>query len=283
VNSEKLLIVGCGDIGRRLAERLSGNRYRVTGVRRHPPENTPHLRYRSADIADATALEKVVTEGFDAVVVTLTPSERSAEGYRRAYVQGCEHLIQALRHQSQPPRLLIFVSSTSVYGQTNGEWVSEDSPTQPQRETARCLLEAEQRIVGSGFEHCIVRFSGIYGPDRYRLLDTVRQGRAVLSGHYTNRIHSDDCAGVLAHLLERHRQGMQLDSLYLASDNEPAPMAEVVNWLAMQMKVDQARFAPDEKSDGNKRCANTRLRATGYEFLYPDYRAGYSALLKEYY
>lgn len=281
MNSEKLLIVGCGDIGHRLAERLSPAHYQITGLRRNPPAPNSRVRYLAADAADPIALTSALRASFDVVVITLTPSERTEAGYHQAYVLSCENLVQALERQAQPPRLVIFVSSTSVYGQTEGEWVDEQSPTEPQGATARRLLEAEKVIAESSFAHCIVRFSGIYGPGRNRRVEQVRQGRAILSRRYTNRIHADDCAGVLAHLIERQRADEPIDSLYLASDDEPAPMAEVVNWLAMHLRVDWARFAPDarERTD-NKRCANQRLRASGYEFRYPDYRAGYSALLE---
>ncbi|MDQ2076688.1 SDR family oxidoreductase [Marinimicrobium sp. ABcell2] len=279
MNSEKLLIVGCGDIGRRLADQLKAAPYQVTGVRRQPPGDDPELRYLAADTGDRAALEAVVQEGFDVVVVTLTPAERSDEGYRRAYVQGCTNLVEALHRQGRPPRLLVYVSSTSVYGQQSGEWVDENSATEPTRVSARRLLEAEQVIINSGFEHCIVRLSGIYGPGRDRLIEQVRQGRASLSSRYTNRIHADDAAGVIAHLIERHRKGEPIDKLYLANDNEPAPMAEVVNWLAMHLHIHNARFAAEQNPSGHKRCDNRRLRATGYVFRYPTYKAGYSALL----
>lgn len=281
VNSEKLLIIGCGDIGQRLAERLNPDHYHITGLRRRPAASSPRVRYLAADAADLGSLTCALTESFDVVVITLTPSQRTDAGYHRGYVLSCENLVQALGRQARPPRLVIFVSSTSVYGQTDGEWVDERSPTEPQRATAHRLLEAENVIAESGFAHCIVRFSGIYGPGRNRLVEQVRRGQATLSARLTNRIHADDCAAVLAHLIERQRAGEAIDTLYLASDNEPAPMAEVVNWLAMHLRVDWAKCEPDARSGaGNKRCDNRRLRASGFEFRYPDYRAGYGALLE---
>lgn len=281
VNSEKLLIVGCGDLGRRLAARLAPAGYRITGLRRHPPEDTDTLRYRALNTADADAFTRVLAEERPAVVVvTMTPSERGDEGYRRAYVQTCEHLINGLTQAGHRPRLILYVSSTGVYGQRNGEWVDEHSATEPARDSGHRLLEAERRIAASGLPHTIVRFSGIYGPGRRRLIEQVRQGRASLSARYTNRIHAEDCAGFMAHLIERQGRGESVESLYLASDDAPTPMAEVVNWLAMQMKVDWARFTPEEGSAG-KRCDNARLHASGYRLQYPDYRAGYRALLNE--
>ncbi len=286
MNSEKLLpasvlILGCGDLGQRLAERLPEDRYRVVGVRRSPPADTPSLTYRRSDLSQPDALRQLLAEPADIIVITMTPDERSDAGYRRAYVDTCMQLVSALKAQQQSPTLLLFVSSTGVYGQQDGSWVDETSPTQPESFSGQRLLEAEAIIRGSGFPHCIVRFSGIYGPGRTRLIEQVRQGRAVLSAAFTNRIHADDCAGVLAHLIDKACRGDEWESLYLATDSTPAPMAEVVNWLAMQLKVDRAVFAPDQidSERGNKRCANQRLLNSGYRLRYPGYQQGYSVLL----
>jgi nucleoside-diphosphate-sugar epimerase len=286
VNSEKLLplsvlILGCGDLGQRLAARLPADQYRVVGVRRSPAVDTPSITYRQCDLSQPDALRPLLTEPVGVIVITMTPDERSDAGYRRAYVDTCRHLVANLKTLHQTPRLLVFVSSTGVYGQQDGSWVDETSPTEPDSFSGQRLLEAEAIIRESDFPHCIVRFSGIYGPGRTRLIEQVRQGRAVLSAAFTNRIHADDCAGVLAHLIDKARRGLEQDSLYLATDSTPAPMAEVVNWLAMQLKVDRAVFAPDriDSERGNKRCANQRLLESGYRLRYPGYQQGYAALL----
>ncbi len=279
--SEKLLILGCGDLGLRLAERAAELGYETTGVRRQPPDEAPsYLAYVAADTANLSQLEQALTPSFDVVVITMTPDQRSDEGYRKTYVQTCENLAMALQNQLQSPRLVLFVSSTGVYPQNDGSWVDETSATEPERFSGRRLLEAEQRIANCGFAHCIVRFSGIYGPGRNQLLNQVKEGRASLKARYSNRIHSEDCVGVLLHLMERQRQDQPIDNLYVASDDEPAPMAEVVNWLSMELGADKARFEPDESNLG-KRCSNQRLKETGYEFRYPDYRTGYKSILEE--
>lgn len=286
MNSEKLLpvsvlILGCGDLGERLATRLPPDQYRVVGVRRSPPADTPPLTYRQGNLHDPQVMNRLLAEPAEIIVITMTPDERSDAGYQRAYVDTCARLVSGLKERQQNPRLILFVSSTSVYGQQDGSWVDETSPTEPDGFSGKRLLEAESHIRTSGFPHCILRFSGIYGPGRTRLIDQVRQGRAVLSGAYTNRIHADDCAGVLAHVIDKARHNQQPDTLLIATDSTPAPMAEVVNWLAMHLKVDRAVFAPDQvdRERGNKRCSNQRLLHSGYHLLYPGYQQGYAALL----
>jgi nucleoside-diphosphate-sugar epimerase len=283
MNSEKLLIVGCGDLGQRLARELQNSNYTVIGLRRTPPAtDLPYLDYRRCNIDDHAAFASILSEGYSVIVVTMTPSERSDDGYRRAYVDTCQTLVDNLHAQQHLPRLLLFVSSTGVYGEDDDSLIDEDTPTQPTGFSGQRLLDAENIVRNSGFAHCIVRFSGIYGPGRNRLIQQVREGRANLSNAFTNRIHADDCAGVLAHLLEQHRLGQTLAPVYIASDCAPAPMREVVEWLAEQMKVS---LTPPENTGtserGNKRCSNQALLNTGYRFRYPDYRAGYSTLLAE--
>lgn len=281
---QKLLILGCGDIGQRLAQQLAPRGYRVTGLRRSPCADLAQLQYRQGDAADAACLDGLWREGFDVVLITMTPAERSDAGYRRAYVDSCHQLVASLARQQHRPRLLLFVSSTSVYGQDDGSWVDEESPACPTNFSGRRLLEAEQLLQEGaarlGIASCIVRPSGIYGPGRQRLIELVRAGRASASSHYTNRIHADDLAGALAHLIERQRQ-LPLAPLYLASDSAPAPMAEVVAWLAQQMGVGDCPAAGAQGERGNKRICNRRLLDAGYRLRYPDYRAGYTELLQQ--
>lgn len=282
--SQKLLILGCGDIGRRLAQQLAPRGYRVTGLRRSPCADLPYLHYRQGDAAEAACLDGLLREGFDVILLTMTPAERSDAGYQRAYVRSCQQLAASLERQGQRPRLLVFVSSTSVYGQDDGSWVDESSPCCPTSFSGSRLLEAEQVIQACGerlgIASCILRPSGIYGPGRQRLIEQVRAGRASTGSGYTNRIHADDLAGALAHLIERQRQ-QPLAPLYLASDSAPSPMAEVVAWLAQQMGVKDYLATSTQGERGNKRICNRRLLDAGFQLRYPDYRTGYTELLQQ--
>jgi nucleoside-diphosphate-sugar epimerase len=281
LSKEQVLIVGCGDIGRRLAHWLPQDKYEVTGLRRNPPENLPFLRYQACDVTNASEFGEILRQDFAVIVISMTPSERSDTGYQRAYVQTCQNLVDALQAQSLKPRLLIFVSSSAVYGQLDGSWVDESSPTEPDSFSGKRLLEAEAIIQNSGFSSTIVRFSGIYGPNRNRLIEQVRQKKASASPYITNRIHADDCAGSLAHLIELNRDGLDVLPIYLATDNLPIAMIDVVTWLAQQMGVTD--FLSDQATNerGNKRCSNQRLLDSGYVFHYPTFKEGYAAVLAE--
>ncbi len=277
---EKLLIIGCGDIGRRLATQLDPLHYQITGLKRSATANLANLQYRQCDVTHPQALEYVIREGFDVIVISMTPSERSDAGYKSAYVDTCHHLIDALKMQTFRPRLLVFVSSTGVYAQDDGSWVDETSPTAPETFSGKRLVEAEQIIQQSGYAHLIVRFSGIYGPGRYRLIEQVKQARASNSPHYTNRIHADDCAGVLAHLINL-RKNQALPSIILATDSSPTPMVDVVSWIAERLQITDFLATDSVNERGNKRISNRRLLDSGYTFKYPDFKQGYQKLLDE--
>ena len=281
LSKEQVLIVGCGDIGWRLAQCLSQDAYSVTGLRRNPPEDLPYLRYQACDVINAEKLSETLRQDISVIVISMTPSERSDVGYQRAYVQTCQNLVEGLRTNHCKPRLVIFVSSTAVYAQMDGSWVDENSPVEPESFSGKRLLEAEAIIQKSGFANTVVRFSGIYGPNRNRLIEQVRQGKASASTHFTNRIHADDCARSLAHLIEIHRKGEKLQPVYLATDSASATMLEVVTWLAEQMGVAEFLSESATNDRGNKRCGNQCLLDSGFVFRYPDYREGYEAVISK--
>lgn len=274
-----VLIIGCGDIGQRLAQQLADRNYQVTGLRRTPREDLPYLKFVAGDASNPDVLSSLIAENFNVIVITMTPTERSDQGYQRAYVDTCQQLVNALHRQKCQPDLLLFVSSTSVYAQDDGGWITEQSPATPESFSGKRLLDAEKIITESGFNNTIVRFSGIYGPGRNRLIEQVKQTRASASTAYTNRIHADDCAGVLAHLIQLSRH-QSLSSLYLASDCYPTPMIDVVRWIAAQLGIEKFLSAEAINERGNKRISNQRLLQTGYQFIYRDYREGYMQILR---
>ena len=172
------------------------------------------------------------------------------------------------------------VSSTSVYGQSQGEWVDEESIAEPDNISSRLIRLAEQRLTALNPDNIIVRFSGIYGPGREYLLRQALQTPAIQQTppYFTNRIHQQDCVDVLSFLLEQRLEGRALAQCYLASDDDPAPTWEVMNWLADHLHC-PAPTARDGEVGMNKRCSNARLKALGYQFQYPSYKDGYLDLI----
>lgn len=274
--AKNILFLGFGDIASRTCALLPD--HRLVGVARSLKKVPARVEFWQGAADGVAILERLAEQSFDAVVVTLTPTEYSDKAYQVAYVDTVSALVQQWQ-LGRAPGLIVFISSTSVYHQNDGEWVDEDSPTSPTGFAGQRLLEAEQRIQASGLPACIVRFAGIYGPGRDFLLRQVRAGNGG-SAAFTNRIHAQDCAGIIAFLLQRQWAGQQVAPLYLGCDSAPAPGAEVRRWLAAKLGEDSHTLRPTESSrGGNKRCSNKRLLATGYQLRYPSYQHGYGELL----
>ncbi len=292
-SSLKVLFAGCGDIGLRTIRRLESHQeasvWQTLAMRRHIGVLPSNVDAVEGDLRDTAGLVRLLDRSrIDAVVITLTPDHMSDDGYRDSYVTAAQAVKSAIAQTTQPPSLVVWISSSGVYGQSGGEWVDELTETSPTSFRGKRLLEAEKIIDELPITSVVVRFSGIYGPGRSRLINQVRRGSIVSSDpvHWTNRIHSEDCAGVIAHVLNRYCQGQSLEALYLATDNEPVPAYDIQSWLAGQLGVDVGtKLGVQEvqpvSRPGNRRCSNRRLRDSGYPFLFPTFREGYQAVLGE--
>jgi nucleoside-diphosphate-sugar epimerase len=272
----RILIAGCGDIGTAAGQNFAADGHNVVGLKRHPPANKGRIMYVKADLSISDEVEKLDSD-FDLVIYILTPDQRSEQAYRSVFESGVSNLLNFFSNNN-PETRFIFVSSTSVYGQTHGEWVGEESVTEPGNINGKIILQAERRFLAHSSSNCIIRFSGIYGRDRSRLLQLVARGGEVQyqPAYYTNRIHRDDCVAVLRFISNRMIAGDNLESVYIASDDEPAAKWDVFCYLADRLGVDRPEKAIlPQGSDQNKRCSNRRLKKLGYSFIYKSYREGY--------
>ncbi|MDD1628524.1 MAG: SDR family oxidoreductase [Methylococcaceae bacterium] len=278
----KILIIGCGAIGTQLAQALSANGHQVTGLKRNPPKTEAgNISYFTADITSPADLKDLPLD-FDTLYFIVSPDGRNEESYRDIYESGINNLLNKFSLAGFNPHW-IFVSSTSVYSQSQGEWVDEDSIAQPENVTSQLIRQAEQKLMALDADNIVVRFSGIYGPGRESLLRMAMQSPAIQQNppYFTNRIHQQDCIGVLAFLLERRLAGVALEQCYLASDDDPAPIWEVMSWLAEHMNSQPPTVKSVDKNCAmNKRCDNQRLKALGYKFHYPSFKDGYLELIK---
>lgn len=280
LNKLNVLIVGCGDVGNALARQLKSGGARVFGLRRNLSQLTADSEGIYADVTRAETLTVLQELKFDYVVVATSAGEFTEERYRSVYVEGLRNLLEVLKEK---PRRIIFLSSTSVYHQKQGEWVDEESATLPDTFAGQAQLAAEKIL--SEYEGCstVLRLAGIYGPGRDRLIRQVLagQGCAETPPLYSNRIHRDDVAGIIAYLLEQDVEGVSLSNCYLCADNYPAPLWQVKQWIAGQLGLSERHLQAslENKRRASKRCRNTRLLALGYQLKYSDFREGYQALL----
>ena len=276
------MIVGCGDVGSRLATQLLSVGWQVYGLRRSIDRLPEGVIGVAGDLFSEACPANWPTGQIDYLVYSAAATNHDEAGYQAAYVEGLKHTLNWLKQHGQQPKRLLFVSSSGVYVQQGGEWVDETSPAEATNYSGRIMLQAEQVALHSNLPASVVRLTGIYGPGRERLLGQVRQGYrvAVDPPLYGNRIHADDAAGLLAFLLKADQQGEALDDCYIGVDNEPAPLAEVVNWLRERLGVTEWADEASVRRAGSKRCSNARAKALGWEPRYSSFREGYAAILE---
>lgn len=272
-----VLIAGCGDLGTEVGLRLAARGERVVGWRRSADLLPPGIEGVSADL---TRQLPPIPQNTDVVVLATAAGDRSEAAYRSAYVDATGNVLDALERDGVQPRRILFVSSTAVYGNVDGGWVTEESPATSTAPTAMLVRDAEQVLLGRSDRGMVLRLSGIYGPGRTRLIDQVKGGTAVLPAQtqWTNRIHRDDAAAAVVHLT------MDLEDpapIYLGSDECPVDLGEVLRFLAAELGVPELPVGATSSSRGGARRADSSLlRSTGFSFTYPTYREGYLAVLE---
>lgn len=280
IDMAKVLIAGCGGIGCQLGTELAESGHEVFGLRRNISEVPSTITPIQADLATPT---NNLPEEIDYVFYTASAGKYKDSAYYLAYVSGVKHLLKDLENHNV--KRFFFVSSTSVFGQNEGEVVNEESPTSDANFSTKRLLEGEELALQSQFPATVVRFGGIYGPGRTHLIDLVQQGKAhCMEDMWSNRIHSTDCVGILKHLFElNENDANKVDSLYVGVDHQPTLLCEIYDWLAEQLCVpDVEHIEPKESSRqmrSNKKISNKKIVESGYEFTYPDYQTGYKSLL----
>ncbi|HKQ38824.1 MAG TPA: SDR family oxidoreductase [Verrucomicrobiae bacterium] len=266
----RVLILGAGYVGEPLASELGARGHKVLAASRRT----------GVDIRDNADL-KQLGHGWDWIVNTVSSSKGGVEDYRRVFIEGTRNIIDWL--SGSATQKYLFTSSTSVYGQTDGSIVDETSPTQPQSETSKILVETEQLL--RGVPAIILRAAGIYGADRGHLFQQYLRGQATISGdgsRYLNMIHRDDVVRTIIAALERGKPG----EIYNVTDDEPVTQLEFFQWLASTLNRPMPPFGPEalsrKRGVTNKRVSNRKLRQElRCELAYPNYRVGYGALVKQ--
>lgn len=275
-----VLIAGCGYVGSRLAGLLVDDAHHVVGIRRTWRDPPPAgVQAVTADLTRSESLPANIK--VDQIVYAASADQFTDDAYRRAYVDGLAVMLDFAR--AHGVKRFIFVSSTGVYGTGNGGWVDEETEVQSNGSFSALRLQAgEALLAASGTPHVSVRFGGIYGPGRQGLLTSVIDGTARLTPAqpvWTNRIHQDDCAGVLRFVLAHPNPA----ALYVAVDDQPSLKDDILTWIAHELRMPTPPLGDSQAAPqrGNRRVSNTRLTAAGYQFKYPTYREGFKSLMVE--
>ncbi len=276
----RVLIAGCGYVGTATADLFHAAGWEVEGWT-HSPESAAQLSgkpyvIRAVDIAAKQAVEKAAAE-FDAVIHCASSGGGGAEAYRRVYFEGAQNLLAALR----PPAFL-YTSSTSVYAQSDGEWVDESSPAEPEHETGRILRETEELVRQN--RGLVARLAGIYGPGRSALLRKFLSGEARIEGtgaRYLNQAHRDDIAAALFHLVASGTENLATPAIVNVADDQPITQRDAYAWLAAKLNRPLPEItgrAERKRGSSNKRVSNRKLRALGWVPKFPNFASGMEQL-----
>ena len=273
---ERVLLAGCGDVGLRVARQLRAQGHEVHALRRRPPVDADDgIRWLAGDLTAPATLD-ALPGGITRLVYLPAPDARDRAAYEAVFLTGLRALLAALDLSTL--RRVVFVSSSAVYGDHAGGWVDEGTPARPPGFNGGVLLEAEQWLAGAPVQSTVLRLAGLYGPGRLQLVDRLRAGLARVPRehvHWANRIHVEDAATAIAHLLLLPHA----DALYLGVDDTPLPLDVLYDHLAGLVGAPPPPEGPAPAGVGSKRLSNARLRASGFVPRWPDARSGYADLL----
>jgi nucleoside-diphosphate-sugar epimerase len=279
----KVLILGCGYTGQRLAQLLNQQNVEVYATNRSGTPlrgglNMPMFPFACATGAHNIPLPAAALENVTHVVSTIAPDE-----------QGIDPVAASLMPMLQGAKLQWFgyLSTTGVYGDTQGAWVDEDSPLNPQNVRSQHRVTIEATFLHSGLPAHIFRLPGIYGPGR-SILDKLRAGTAQhisKPGHVFSRIHVDDIVQTLGESMRSPQPG----AIYNVADDEPSESGDLIRWGAKLLNLsppvaqpfDQVNLSPMAASFWSecRRIRNTKMKQTlGIQLKYPTYREGLQSI-----
>jgi nucleoside-diphosphate-sugar epimerase len=274
---KKLLIVGFGDIARRVAPRLKAQ-YALHGLTRRDAEDGAGVHLLRGDLDDPDSLT-IVAQDWDAVLHFAPPGDSGEQDLRT------RNLIAVFKAAKILPRKLLYISTSGVYGDCGGAWVDEERPPRPQSGRGKRRVDAETVLRRLGVPLVILRVPGIYAADRLPI-ERLKQGTPVLREEddvYTNHIHADDLAQICASALERAPAG----GVYNASDDSEMKMGDWFDFVAERNGLPAPpRIARAEAAlrmparllsfmQESRRLSNRRMKQElGIRLAYPTVRDG---------
>lgn len=257
-----LLVIGAGYLGEEILRTFRAAGWEALGASLSGGDGL-----LACDVGDADSVAALPEA--DAVVHCAASGRGGEDAYRRVYLEGCRNLVRRF-----PRAKLVFTSSSSVYGQSEGELVTEESYAEPDRETGKILREAEGVVLDAG--GVVARLAGIYGPERSVLLRKFLSGEAVIEEdgrRFINQIHRDDAARAILHLV--NRQPFPGGEIFNVADSVTMSQLEVYQGLADIFEKDLPPSGPRDlnrkRGWTHKRVCNAKLRASGWEPVYPGF------------
>lgn len=263
-----ILFIGYGKTSWRVAKQLFEQGHQITTISQSPKmdEYATHL------VQDVHQLNLAHIPPIDWVYVLLSPNESTPEAYQRVYVDSVQPISKALKQH--PVQKVVVVSSTRVYGENHGERIDDEAEMKPNDEQGRLLLKMEQ-LWQQAYPSAsiIIRPTGIYGTSVARMLKLAEKTKNYPNLHWSNRIHIDDLANFLAHLLHVEHA----EKSYIVSNNQPSLLHKTIQWFQRQLHLPELVLQSDEYS--GKRIYATRMAEMGFQLQHKDCFEDYLEML----
>ncbi|MGH1401082.1 MAG: NAD(P)H-binding protein [Acinetobacter tandoii] len=263
-----ILFIGYGKTSQRVAKQLFQQGHQITTISRtaKPQDFATHL------IQDIHQLDLRQIAPVDVVYVLLSPAASTPEGYHATFVDAIPAMQKAL--QAHPVKKVIVVSSTRVYGEQAGERVDDASVPKPIDAQGEILRQMELLWQAAYPEQSIIiRPTGIYGASVARMVKLAQQTSTYPNIHYSNRIHIEDLARFLAHLIHVEHP----KSSYIVTNNQPIPLHEIIQWFQQQLELPVLVLESDVVS--GKRIYASNMQQMDFELQHPDCFEDYLSLL----
>ncbi len=261
---QKLAILGCGWLGVALGKHYHKKGWEV-----------------KASVRTLEKLKVLEKHGFKSFQINLTPLEIEGDyvkflanndvlviaippGLRYLNPESFVEKIALLCHHLSPNQRIIFISSTAVYGASQG-LVDEFTTPLPETENGQQILAAERLLQAHCSQATVLRFAGLLGPNRHPIFGLSSKKTIVSGGTPINLIHLEDCIGLIETIIERSFWGKLVCGV---SPYQPTKK-QFYRAAAKDHGVPEPQFSKNETAEGKQVCSKVVKKALGYVFKRP--------------
>ncbi len=279
IKSLKVLIIGCGQLGFSIVNNADPDVFKLYGFSRSLRKSPASIEMHQVDILKTEAIDAIKLINPEIIIYAVSADTQSIESYQDHYVVGLKKTYEAILELDHFKHLF-FVSSTRVYGQKTTKILSELDIAEPSDYGGEALMEAETVARQLKDKATILRLSGIYGPNRKRMIQLAQSnpGNWPATNNWSNRIHEEDAARFIVFLMKRIMMNESIEPLYLVTDGVPTKQYDVLTWIRNRLQLTTDTIELPILESG-KQLQSVLLNQTGFVLKYPDFTYGYEAII----
>ena len=279
IKSLKVLIIGCGQLGFSIVNNADPDVFKLYGFSRSLRKSPASIEMHQVDILKTEAIDVIKLINPEIIIYAVSADTQSIESYQDHYVVGLKKTYEAILELDHF-KYLFFVSSTRVYGQKTTKILSELDIAEPSDYGGEALMEAETVARQLKDKATILRLSGIYGPNRKRMIQLAQSnpGNWPATNNWSNRIHEEDAARFIVFLMKRIMMQESIEPIYLVTDGVPTKQYDVLTWIRNRLQLTTDTIELPILENG-KQLQSVLLNQTGFVLKYPDFTYGYEAMI----